>query len=204
MGQPTGGTGLGTTVAREVLNRPPVPSARSLIVTWLTVAVGLGLLLGIARSTEGPLDDPDPAWQRPGFLDAGELPVPAPRLAPDVPAPGRPTVVFFERAGRLASLCSSLASAPLRQGVATAVVVAGGPSHWPVEQQPADECGDIRMVSDPASALADAYGMRRPRGGGPAVGYAIVDGAGAIRYRTLDPSVGAGLDEVATMVSALP
>ncbi len=173
--------------------------------TWLAVAASLGLLLGIARATEGPLDDPDPAWQRPGFLDAGELPIPAPRLAPDILEPGRPTVVFFERAGRLAALCSALASAALGQGVATAVVVAGGPHDPVVEEQPAGECVDIRMVvTDPASTLADAFGMRRPRGGGPAVGYAIVDGAGAIRYRTLDPSMGAELDEVATMVAALP
>jgi len=188
-----------------VPNGPLVPPARYLIVTWLTVAVGLGLLLGIARATEGPLDDPDPAWQRPGFLDAGELPVPAPRLAPGIPAPGRPTVVFFERADRLAGLCSAPASAALSQEVATAVVVAGEPHRRPVGKQPAHECGDIGMVvGDPTSALADAYGLRRPRGGGPAVGYAIVDGAGAIRYRTLDPSMAAGLDEVATMVAALP
>jgi hypothetical protein len=28
----------------------------------------------IARVTRGPLDDPDQAHQRPGFLDAGDLP----------------------------------------------------------------------------------------------------------------------------------
>ena len=84
--------------------RPPWP-AGPLVVVWLAAAVGLGLLLGLARAAEGPLDDPDPAWQRPGFLDAGDLPAPAPRVAPGVPAPGRPTVVFFERAGRLPELC---------------------------------------------------------------------------------------------------
>ena len=30
-------------------------------ITWLGVAVVLGLLLALARAAEGPLDDPDPA-----------------------------------------------------------------------------------------------------------------------------------------------
>ena len=147
-------------------------------------------------AAEGPIDDPDPAWQRPGFLDAGDLPVPAPRVAPGVPAAGRPSVVFFPRAGGLGELCRALASTSLPQGAATAVVVADRPSRT------SEAAGAV--VGDRQAVFAEAYGMRRPRDGGPRVGYAVVDGAGAIRYRSLDPAVADHLLEVATIVRALP
>ena len=172
---------------------------RPLVVIWLAVAIGLGLLLTVARVMREPLDDPDPAWQRPGFLDAGDLPVPAAPVAPGLPAPGRATVVFFERTGRLPQLCRALAASDLpgtATATATAVVVDGAGSHG-------CEAADA-VVIDRDGALAAAYGMRSPRGGGPPVGYAVVDSTGAIRYRTLDPAVADELSEVRTMVDALP
>ncbi len=179
-----------------VINRAPWGSVAPLVVTWVGAAVGLGLLLALARSTLGPLDDPDQAWQRPGFLDAGDLPAPAPTVAPGFPAPGRPTVVFFARATDLAELCRALRAATLPERTTTAVVVAGPPS---------GRCQVAGVVvGDPDGDLAEAYGMRRPRRGGPPVGYAVVDAAGAIRYRTLDPEVSDRLGEVGTMVAALP
>ncbi|MDP9388090.1 MAG: hypothetical protein M3Q48_09315 [Actinomycetota bacterium] len=183
-------------MGQAVIDRPPSRSARPLVAIWLVAVAGLGLLLALARVAEGPLDDADPAWQRPGFVDAGELPLPAPQVAPGFPAPGRPTVVFFERAGRLRELCRALSASSLGRKAATAVVVA--------DRAPGacDEAGTV--VGDPAGALADAYGLRRPRGGGPPVGYGVVDAAGAIRYRTLDPAVADRLSEVATIVAALP
>ncbi|MGH9152491.1 MAG: hypothetical protein ACRD03_08860, partial [Acidimicrobiales bacterium] len=108
-----------TTRARR---RSPAP----LVATWVGAAVGFGLLLAVARAAEGPLDDPDQAWQRPGFLDAGHLPAPAPTVAAGIPAPGGPTVVFFVRPGdALAELCHALAASTLPARAATAVVVAG-------------------------------------------------------------------------------
>lgn len=168
---------------------------RRLILAWLAAAVGLGLLLMVARVAQGPLDDPDQAWQRPGFLDAGDLPAPAADLAPGLPANGSPTVVFFERPSGLAKLCRALARTPRPGGGEVAVVVASGPRR---------PCPAARVVVDPDSALTGEYGLRRPRGGGPPVGYAVVDAAGAIRYRTLDPGVAGRLGEVATIVDALP
>ncbi len=164
--------------------------------TWVGAAVGLGLLLALARAAEGPLDDPDQAWQRPGFLDAGDLPAPAPTVAPGIPAPHRPTVVFFVRPDDgLAELCHALSTSPLPAQAATAVVVSDSTS---------DRCPAVgAVVGDPAGTVAEAYGLRRPRGGGQPVGYAVVDAAGAIRYRTLDPEVADQLDEVATIVAAL-
>ena len=61
----------------------------------------------------------------------------------------------------------------------------------------------MSRTSDPDGSVAEAYGMRSPRGGGPPVGYALVDAHGAIRYRTLDPDVADQLGEVGTMVGAL-
>ncbi len=164
--------------------------------TWVGAAVGLGLLLALARAAEGPLDDPDQAWQRPGFLDAGDLPATAPTMAPGVPAPRRPTVVFFLRPGdSLAQLCHALAATTLPAHAATAAVVAGSTT---------DRCAAVgAVVGDPDGAVAEAYGLRRPRRDGPPVGYAVVDAAGAIRYRTLDPEVADQLDEVGTIVAAL-
>ena len=174
----------------------PYRSTAPLVATWLGAAVGLGVLLLLARSTQEPLDDRDQAWQRPGFLDAGALPVPAPALVAGVPAAGRPTVVFFERANRLAELCEALAESPLPGRAATAVVAPALPPH---------HCAVASaMVGDADATVAHAYGMRRPNDGGPPVGYAVVDAAGAIRYRTLDPAVADQLREVATIVAALP
>ncbi len=182
---------MGQAVVTRATSRP----STRLVLIWLVAAVGLGSLLLVARAARDPLDDPDPAWQRPGFLDAGELPVPAPQVAPAVPAPGRPTVVIFERAGRLAELCRALATTPLPRDAATAVVV----------HSPSGGCDAVgTVVVDVDGAVADAYGLRRPRGGGPPVGYAVVDTAGAIRYRTLDPTVADELSEVGTILAALP
>lgn len=171
-------------------------SAAPLIATWLGAALILGLLLVLARSAVGPLDDPDQAWQRPGFLDAGALPAPAPTVVEGVPVPGRPTVVFFIRADGVGALCRALRGRPLPDNAATVLVVGGA--------SPSGRCAHTATVFiDANGAVARAYGMRRPRAGGAPVGYAVVDATGAIRYRTLDPEVARHLGEVATIVEAL-
>lgn len=168
-------------------------SRKSLILTWLAVAGVLGLLLVLAQTAEGPLDDSDPAFQRPGILDLGELPEPAAKVTETLPAPGRPSAVFFVRPDRLGPLCDALTEIELDRQPALAVVVSG----------PAGPCaGDAVVVADPHAHLAEAYGLRSPRDGGPPVGYAIVDGTGMIRYRTLDPEVDNLLDEVDTLLQA--
>lgn len=58
------------------------------------------------------------------------------------------------------------------------------------------------MVGDPTGALAAQFGLDRPRDRGAPVGYAVIDGHGDIRYRTLDPSVAAQLDEIDTILRA--
>lgn len=170
----------------------PVPG-RGLLAMWLLAAVVLGGLLVIAQLRRSPLDDPDPAYQRPGILDLGALPVPAPTVAGDIPRHGRPAVVFFERPSLLPGLCQALPGTGL---VTTADLVIVIPAEGA-------GCGAVPVVVDPYVGLAEAYGMRLPSDGGPPVGYAVVDGQGRIRYRTLDPTVAAELPEVATILAAL-
>ncbi len=63
--------------------------------------------------------------------------------------------------------------------------------------------GAAAVVPDPDGSMAAAYGMRSPAGGGPPVGYAVVDADQRIRYRTLDPTVAEELSEIRTILEAL-
>ncbi|CAN5484419.1 hypothetical protein BH20ACT2_BH20ACT2_03940 [soil metagenome] len=170
------------------------PPRRTLVIVWCAAALFFGVLLALARATDGPLDDPDPAFQRPGFLDVGVLPEPAPVLDDVVTFGGHRTVVFFERVERLDGLCDALAQSAFGPDVQVVVVSDN--------QTGADTCApDVPVVAAPA--LADRYGIRSPRGGGSPVGYAIVDDDGLIRYRTLDPAMPSLLGEVETILGAL-
>jgi hypothetical protein len=172
----------------------PVRSGRPLAAVWLGIAVVTGILLVVSRATTGPLDDPDPARQRPGFLDAGELPRPAPQVTEDIPLAGRPAVVFFVRPGELQPLCEALAGFQPPQPSDVAVVLVGEGGRCP---------HGIPVVDDREGELAAGYGLPAPRDDGPPVGYAVVDSTGDIRYRTLDPNVASLLGEVSTMLRAV-
>ena len=178
---------------QEVLTA--LPSRRQLLGVWLAAAVVFGALLLVARAARTGGDDPDQARQRPGFLDAGALPVPAPTVA-GIPRPGRRAVVFFAREDDASELCQELARRrSLVGGADVAVVVAGVPP-------PA--CSGGQVVADASGAIARAYALPVPRDGGPPTGYAVIDSDGAVRYRTLDPEVTDQLSEVATIVGATP
>ena len=128
---------------------PPVEERRrKLLAVWLGVAVLFGALLGVARAARTGLDDPDPAWQRPGFLDAGPLPEPAPRVTEDVPRPGRPAVVFFVRPEGVAELCHSLATHRLGESAEMVMVVSG-----------TGRCPGVTTLEDPSGA-PDIGGFR--------------------------------------------
>jgi len=149
--------------------------------------------MAVAEASRSALDDADPARQRPGFLDAGTLPQPAPRLSADLPRSGRRSVVFFTRPDGLDDLCRSLATGRLAQRADLAVVVSGP-----------GKCGGVATINDPVARFGRAYGLDRPRTGGPPVGYAVLDSRGLIRYRTLDPTVAEHPGEVDTIVRAVP
>jgi hypothetical protein len=168
---------------------------RRLAVVWVVVVGTLGALLLVAGHTSSGLDDPDPAHQRPGFLDASGGRSAAPSVTPVVPSTGRRAVVFFVRQQYAAELCRALAAdTSLRERADLAVASSG----------PVAPCAGVTMVTDAGGQLAAGYGMRQPVDRGPPVGYAVVDRLGRIRYRTLDPEVVAGLREVETMVRAVP
>ncbi len=171
-----------------------VAPPRKLVLVWVAAAVFFGSLLAVARAAEGPLDDTDPALQRPGFLDAGALPIPASNVTDDVPTPGRRSVVFFTRPDRLGRLCHAVGSHDFDDEVDVVIVVSGTDGRC---------AGGTRVLTDPATTRAERYGMREPRGGGAAVGYAVVDADGLVRYRTLDPAIHDELGEVDTILEAL-
>ncbi|HJT03612.1 MAG TPA: hypothetical protein VJ757_08290 [Pseudonocardiaceae bacterium] len=179
---------------RAHIPRPdhPGPSWRGLVAVWLVAAAACAVLLGVVQAFRGPADDPDPAYERPGVLDLGMLPAPAPMVTARLPRPGRPAVVFFERPGRLAALCGALPGTELTTSAEVVVVTTG----------PTAGCGGVPVVADPLARIAKAYGMRIPIDGGPPVGYAVVDRSGLIRYRTLAPEL-SELYEVSVILGAL-
>jgi hypothetical protein len=170
------------------------PTRRSLALVWAGAALGFAVLLVAADHARGQLDDPDPARQRPGVVDTGALPAPAPELVDGIPTTGRRAVVFFERPGGLERLCRALAGSTLGQQADVVVVVSaqGAPCE-----------GRTGLVVDPAASYARRVGLDVPRDGGPPVGYAVVDSRRRIRYRTLDPHMAKGLGEVATILAAI-
>ena len=170
----------------------PPPTRRSLLTVWLLAAAVFGGLLVIAELTRGPLDDPDQAYQRPGILDLA-VPEPAPAVTDNIPRPGRPAVVFFDRPGMLAALCEALPATGLAADADLVIVTPTAGTG----------CAGLPVVEDPDGSLADTYGMRSPAAGGPPVGYAVIDAQSRIRYRTLDPTVTAELSEVRTILEAL-
>lgn len=173
--------------------RRVVPARAALVAAWCGAAVLSAALLASVRLSQTPGDDVDPAWQRPGILDLGELPEPAPDLAGVDLRAGLPTAVFFADPERVQPLCGELSGWDRPPGLA-AVVVAADPTSCP---------DDVATVEADPSEAAEAFGLRRPRGAVDTTGYAIIDGAGRVRYRTLDPLAAQLLDEVSTMSRGL-
>ncbi len=111
-------------------------------------------------------------------------------------------MVFFVRPVQREALRSTLAASDARRLAVAAdiAVVVSAPGPGPVG--PPD--GTPPVVAYDDGRLAAGYGMRRPRNGGPPVGYAVVGRDRTVRYRTEDPGVGTSVDEVLIMVEALP
>ena len=162
---------------------------------WLLLAAVLGAAMLLADHQHSPLDDPDLAMQRPGFLDAVGARSEAPPVTTSLPARGRVAVVFFTRSAQQRPLLSALSHRDALPA-AVDVVVVGGPAD-------VDE-GPVAVVTDPDGSLARDYALPVPGDGGYPVGYAIVGSDGTIRYRTLDPQAAERLDEVRTILRALP
>lgn len=166
---------------------------RELAWTWVGIAVSSGAFLLFAASTRSALDDPDPARQRPGLLDTGSLPERAPLLRANLPMLGQRAVVIFVRSQDLGPLCKSLPNHGLERRAAVVAVVSGP-----------GECEAAITINDPKSQFSRRFGLAQPRAAGSPVGYALIDRAGQIRYRTLDPTVVRNLTEVETVLRAIP
>lgn len=156
--------------------RPPLrPSLLAVVAT----AVGLALVLVVVLVVRGPgpLDDPDPAYQRDGLLLDG------PRLPESVEGVrfgGRPVVLLFER------------------------TEPSGPAFDAWRSAASDDGVDLVVRVAPAGAeLARTLGMRQPVDGGPPVGYAVVDPDRQVRYATLDPSYPKNTFEVDVITGAV-
>lgn len=157
-------------------SRPPLrPSPLAVVSTVLGLVLALVVVL-LVRGP-GPLDDPDPAFQRDGLLLDGPR---LPESVEGVRLGGRPVVLLFERTEPSGAAFEAWRSAVSDDGVDLVVLVA-----------PA------------GSELARTVGMPRPVDGGPPVGYAVVGPDRQVRYATLDPSYPKNTFEVDVITGAV-
>lgn len=170
-----------------------VPSRSRLVAVWIVCALGLAAIVVAARGLRTPGDDADPARQRPGILDLGPLPEPAPEVAGLELPDGRRAVVFFAAPDHEQELCGALSGSDLAADEVVFVVKGTSGSCAP----------RVAVVAADVAGAAAAFGLPSPRSASVPTGYAVVDSAGRVRYRTLDPVAPALLDEVATMVGAV-
>lgn len=166
---------------------------------WAPLAwfVGLALVLTIVVVVlvrpPGPLDQPDPAYQRDGLLLDGEL---VPDEVAGVGFGDRPVVLLFDRAlPDPDALEQWLAEVP-----EPAVVRLVVPE--PVPRLIAHP--RLEVVVDPGGRLADAVDLPTPVDGGPGIGYAVVDSDRQVQYSTLDPVYLDNAFEIATIVGSVP
>ena len=168
--------------------RPPIP-AWAPLVWFAALAAVLAFVVIALVQPPGPLDDPDPAYQRDGLLLDGPV---VDEEVVGVRFGGRPVVLLFVReapdAGELRTWARSVPRA-----ADTHVVL----------PQPTSADLPLPTVVDPLGELADAVGMPQPVDGGRPVGYAVVDSDRVVRYATLDPVYLANAFEVATIVGAV-
>lgn len=173
--------------------RPPLP--RWAPWAWFVVlAAVLTVVVVLLVRPPGPLDQPDPAYQRDGLLLDG--PTVAPQVA-GVDFGERPVVLLFDRElPDPAALEQWVAQVPADAEVR--IVVPG-----PVDRAGAGAAGPP-VVADPDGRLAAAVDLPTPVDGGPGVGYAVVDSDRQVRYSTLDPVYLENAFEIATVVGSVP
>ena len=167
-----------------------------LIAVWLSSVAVLGAGLLTVRVGYSLLDDPDQAFQRPGFTDANPPRSVAPPLTGLGPAGSR-SVVFFTRPDRLPRLLDALGGGDGLQLLRRAHVVV---VVQPVTSSDAAPVG-VSLLADPTGSVSRALFMRTPRDRGYPVGYAVVGPDGTVRYRTEDPGQDRRLSEVLTAVA---
>ncbi len=161
---------------------------------WLATVSALGTGLLAVRLGNSPLDDPDQAHQRPGYVDANPPRSPAPAL-PGLGPAGTRSVVFFTRPDRLPRLLAALGAKQgqdLLQAAHVVVVQPAAPGPAPPR---------VVLLGDPTGLIRRGLFMPIPRDGGYPVGYAVIGPDRTVRYRTEDPQQDRRLSEVLTALS---
>jgi hypothetical protein len=167
---------------------PPLPSWAPL--AWfVALAVVLTFVVVALVRPPGPLDDPDPAYQRDGLLLNGPV---LPEQVAGVDFGGRAVVLLFVRDVPPADELAEWAAAVPEQAELRLVLPA-----------PATDDLPVPTVVDPRNRLALAVDMPETVDGGKPVGYAVVDVDRVVRYATLDPDYLINAFEVTTIVGAV-
>lgn len=158
---------------------PPL-SMRAPLLAWLVLATVLTATIVGAVGGPGPLDDPNQGDQRPGFLvDPDEARLVRGLELPGDPAGRRPAFIAFDRSvPPRDELRDVLGEVP--DGYAVVLVLPTLPSGASIPRG--------QVVGDVEGRTAEAVGMDRPKDGGAAIGYAVVDADGRVRYATIDPT----------------
>lgn len=168
--------------------QPPLPGWAPLAWFMALAAVLTFVIVALVRPP-GPLDDPDPAYQRDGLLLSGPV---LPEQVVGVEFGSRPVVLLFLRTlPEAEELAQWTAAVPEQADVR---VVLPAPTNVDVAS---------RTVVDPLNRLAGVVEMPVPVDGGRPVGYAVVDSDRVVRYATLDPEYLANAFELQTMVGAV-
>lgn len=168
--------------------RPPLPGWAPPV--WFVALAGVLTFVVVALvRPPGPLDDPDPAYQRDGLLLSGPV---VPEQVLGVDFGGEPVVLLFlRRLPEAGELAAWTAAVPEQAEVRV------------VLQAPTDDDVATSTVVDPLNRLAGVVEMPEPVDGGRPVGYAVVDSDRVVRYATLDPDYLANVFEVQTIVGAV-
>ncbi len=172
--------------------RPPIPGWAPLVWFAVLAAVLTAVVVALVLPP-GPLDDPDPAYQRDGLLIDG------PVLPADVAGLGfgeRPVVLVFDRQEPDPAELRRWSS-DVPPGVEIRLVL-------PVTGAPGSAVGGVGTVADPSALLAEAVDLPTPVDGGPGIGYAVVDSNRRVRYSTLDPDYLNNGFEIRTIVTEAP
>lgn len=175
-------------LGREPGRRPPLPASAPLV--WLVAGAALLSFVVVALvRPPGPLDDPDPAYQRDGLLLDGPV---LPAEVAGIPFGSRPVVLLFERQVPDPAALSAWVGA-----------VPDGAQTYLVLPEPTPDDPRLQTVVDPLNALAEAVDMPRPVDGGRPVGYAVIDSDRVVRYATIDPTYLTNAFEISTIVGAV-
>lgn len=168
--------------------RPPLPGWAPLAWFVALASVLTFVIVALVRPP-GPLDDPDPAYQRDGLLLSGPV---VPERVLGVDFGGEPVVLLFLRRLPEAGELAEWTAAVPEQAELRVVLPA-----------PTDEDVAVPTVVDPLNRLAGVVEMPEPLDGGRPVGYAVVDSDRVVRYATLDPDYLANAFEIQTIVGAV-